>query len=79
MADMNIDIPVAELRDILDARAFLTSRATEGSVHPDETRAHNTALTKALDGHRAEWGERKDRTDDAIAALIARARALSST
>jgi argininosuccinate lyase len=79
MADMDIDIPDAELRDILDARAFLTSRTTEGSVHPDETRAYNTALTKALDGHRAEWGARKDRADDAIAALIARARALSST
>ena len=79
MADIDIDIPVAELREILDARAFLTSRATEGSVHPDETRAHNTALSEALDGHRAEWGARKDRADDAIAALIARARALSSS
>jgi len=78
MVDTDIDIPVAELRDILDARAFLTSRATEGSVHPDETRAHNTALTKALDGHRVEWGARKDCADDAIAALIARARALST-
>ena len=48
MADTAIDMPVDDLRDILDARAFLTSRVTTGSVHPDETRAHRAALAEAL-------------------------------
>jgi argininosuccinate lyase len=79
MAAMEINISDEDLRDILDARAFLTSRTTEGSVHPDETRVHNSALVEALNGHRMEWKERQGLVDDAITALIVRARALSSS
>jgi len=77
MAEMEINISDEDLREILDARAFLTSRVTEGSVHPDETRAHNAALVEALNGHWMEWKERQGLVDDAIAVLIAQARTLS--
>ncbi len=78
MADTAIDMPLDDLRDILDARAFLTSRVTAGSVHPDETRAHRAALAEALDGHRAQWKARRDRVESATAALLQRARELSA-
>ena len=78
MAETEIQIPVEELRNILDARSFLTSRATEGSVHPDETRAHNSALCEALARHQTEWKARESLAHDATSALIDCARALSS-
>ena len=78
MAGTEIEIPVEDLREILDARAFLTSRVTAGSVHPDETRAHRAALAEALDGHRGRWKARRDQAESAIAALLRRARELSA-
>jgi argininosuccinate lyase len=78
MAATAIDIPVEELRDILDARAFLTSRATEGSVHPDQTRAHRGATAGDLERQRAQWKARRDRVESAIATLLQRARELST-
>ena len=78
MAGTEIEIPVEDLREILDARAFLTSRVTAGSVHPDETRAHRAALAEALDGHRGRWKARRDQAESAIAALLRRARELST-
>jgi argininosuccinate lyase len=78
MADTVIDMPVDDLRDILDARAFLTSRVTAGSVHPDETRAHRAALAEALDGHRAQWKAGRDQVEGAVATLLQRARELSA-
>ena len=78
MAGTEIEIPVENLREILDARAFLTSRVTAGSVHPDETRAHRAALAEALDGHRGRWKARRDQAESAIAALLRRARELST-
>ena len=77
MAGADIRIPDAELRDILDARAFLTSRASEGSVHPDQTRAHRAALADALGAHREQWAGRRTRTDEAVAGMLARARDLA--
>ena len=78
MADTATGMPVDDLRDILDARAFLTSRVTAGSVHPDETRAHCAALTEALDGHRAQWKARRHQVEGAVATLLQRARELSA-
>ncbi|MBT3661622.1 MAG: argininosuccinate lyase [Rhodospirillaceae bacterium] len=78
MADTEINLSTDDLRDILDARSFLTSRATEGSVHPDETRAHCGSLATALDNHRAQWSGRRHQTDRAIAALMDQARALAA-
>ena len=78
MADTAIGMSVDDLRDILDARAFLTSRVTAGSVHPDETRAHRAALAEALDGHRAQWKARRDQVEGAVATLLQRARELSA-
>jgi len=78
MAGADIRIPDAELRDILDARAFLLSRATEGSVHPDQTRAHRAALADALAMQRDGWTARRQRVDDAVAALLVRARDLAA-
>ncbi len=78
MAETDIDIPTEQLRDILDARSFLTSRASTGSVHPDEVSAHCKSLHKALAAHR-DWHEAKQRAvDDAIGKLEARAKELAA-
>lgn len=78
MAATDIDIPVEELRDILDARSFLTSRATEGSVHPDQTRAHRAVVAEQLDRQRTQWKARRNRVERAIAILLQRTRELST-
>jgi len=78
MADTKIDLSTEALRGILDAPSFLTSRATEGSVHPGETRTHCGLLATALDDHRAQWSGRRHQTSRAIAGLLDRARALAA-
>ncbi len=78
MDDTAIDMQLDDLRYILDARSYLTSRVTAGSVHPDETRAHRAALAEALDGLRAQWKARRVQVECATAALLQRARVLSS-
>ena len=76
MADVVIDMADADLRDLLDARAFLVSRATTGSVHPAQTRAHGFELATRLEEHR-RWREASaDRTESAIRGLIDRSREL---
>ena len=77
MAGIETDMSTEELRDALDARAFLTSRRTEGSVDPNETRKHCAALGKALASHRSRWTSRKESADRAIDALLQRARELA--
>lgn len=77
MAGMDIDMTDADLRECLDAHAFLTSRATEGSVHPAETRAHRAALAKALASHQHQWKARRDHVSGAIATLLDRAHAFA--
>ncbi len=78
MASAAIDMTTAELRDVLDARSFLTSRATQGSVHPDETRAHAKGLGKALAAHRKWMEQAHARTISATSDLLTRARELSA-
>lgn len=79
MANTRINLSVDDLRDILDARSFLASRTTEGSVNPNETRAHHASLTTALKDHKTQWLVRRKLADDAIVALVDRARALAAT
>lgn len=78
MAGVDLDMTVEALRECLDARAFLGSRASEGSVNPVETRAHTEDLAKKLAGHRADWQDRRERADGAIGALLRTARALAA-
>lgn len=78
MADTVIDLQVDELRDIMDASAFLKSRVTTGSVHPDETRAHCAHLVEVLDERRVEWKARRDQVESAEKALLQRARELAA-
>ncbi|MDA7949151.1 MAG: argininosuccinate lyase [Hyphomicrobiaceae bacterium] len=77
MAGIEVDMSSEDLREALDARAFLTSRCTEGSVDPKETRKHCAGLGKALASHRAQWAAQKEHTDRAIDTLLQRARELA--
>ncbi len=77
MAGIDIDMTGDEVREILDARAFLDSRVTEGSVRPKETRKHCAALSKALETHRELWTKRKGAVERAIAELSRRAQELA--
>ena len=77
MAATTIEMGDAELRRLLDARAFLGSRATTGSVRPDETRAHRARLAARLEEHRIRHEARQSSVDDAIQTLLRRARELA--
>ena len=77
MAGIAIDMDDADLREVLDARAFLASRATTGSVHPAQTRAHRAGLSARLEEHRS-WQEASvARAESAVRGLIRRARELA--
>ena len=77
MAGIAIDMDDADLRRLLDARAFLDSRATTGSVHPDETRTHRAALAARLQEHRTWHESTKANAESSVHGLIRRARALA--
>ena len=77
MADVAIDMDDAGLRDLLDARAFLSSRATAGSVHPTQTRAHRSELAARLEEHRRWHEDIANRTESAIRGLVDRSRELA--
>ncbi len=78
MADTDIGISVTELRDILNARSFLSSRVTEGSVHPDQTRTHQSLVFANLQRQRSHWRTQRDNVDKAINELLKRAGELSA-
>ncbi len=68
----------AELRRILDARAFVDSRVTEGSVNPSKVRAHAEQVDALADEH-ARWHVAAvAKRDQAIAELERRARAIAA-
>ena len=77
MAGIAVEMDDADLREILDARAFLVSRATSGSVHPSETRAHRARLAARLEEHRAWQEGAKAGTEAAVHSLVLRGRELS--
>ena len=77
MAGIAIDMGDADLREILDARAFLASRTTTGSVHPSQTRAHRARLAARLEEHRSWHEDARARVDAAVGGLIRRAREMA--
>jgi argininosuccinate lyase len=78
MAGAEIAIDDRELREILDARSFLGSRASEGSVKPEHMRAHHAALSASLEGHAAWHRETSALVSGAIERLVGQARALAA-
>jgi argininosuccinate lyase len=78
MAAIELDMTTDELRECLDARAFLSSRASIGSVNPVETRAHAEGLANKLTGHRAHWQGRQADASGAIDRLLNTARAIAA-
>ena len=68
-----------ELRAALDARQFLTSRTSEGSVHPRHVVDHAEALGRTLEAHERWHAQRQAEAHRAIAGLEERARALASS
>jgi argininosuccinate lyase len=78
MAGREIELSVADLRRVLDPRAFLESRATEGSVNPRHTTDHIRLLTDAIDRHAAWHARQTDKIKAAIAGLEGTARGLSA-
>ena len=77
MAGTSVHMDAADLRRLLDARAFLTSRATTGSVHPSETSTHRAQLAARLEEHRSWQETGRARVEAAVRGLIDRARELA--
>ena len=77
MAGIAMDMDDTDLRRLLDAHAFLTSRATTGSVHPSETRTHRAELAARLEEHRSWHEGGAAQAESAIRTLIHRARELA--
>ncbi|MFO0996022.1 MAG: argininosuccinate lyase [Alphaproteobacteria bacterium] len=73
-----ISLSNAELREILNARAFVESRATEGSVNPAQVRSHADQLEGRLGEHAAWLDDQSARIRTALAELERRARALAN-
>lgn len=73
-----IGMASAELRHLLDARTFIESRVTEGSVHPDRVREQIAYLEPVLRAHAEWWESERQRITLAIAALEERALELAS-
>jgi len=78
MAGADIDLSDAELRAALDARHFLETRTSEGSVNPVQVRAHRAALAASFEAH-AKWlAEKTSLVSGAIEHLLGHARALAA-
>jgi argininosuccinate lyase len=73
-----VSLASAEVQRALDARNFLLTRASEGSVNPAHVRAHIAQVGRAVGDHARWHGEATQRASGAIAALIARARELTA-
>jgi argininosuccinate lyase len=78
MAGRDIELDAADLRRILDPRAFLESRATEGSSNPGHTSDHIRLLTEAIDGHAAWHTRQSEKVTAAVSRLEETARTLSA-
>ena len=73
-----ITLSTAEVQQTLDARNFLLTRASEGSVHPAHVRAHIAQVERAVGEHERWHHEATARVSGAVAGLIARARELAA-
>jgi argininosuccinate lyase len=78
LAGVDVTVGAADVRRLLDARHFVETRVTEGSVNPREVLAHVTRLEAAIGSHTDWHADRTARADRAIAGLLERARALAA-
>jgi argininosuccinate lyase len=78
MASIKLDMSTTELRDALDANAFLHSRASIGSVNPSETEAHAKSLRIALKVHREWRDDAKAKVDYSLNNLLSCARSIAA-
>jgi argininosuccinate lyase len=78
MAGREIELGTVDLRRILDPRAFVESRVTEGSASPRHTADHTGRLTEATDAHAAWHARQTEKITTAVAELERAARALSA-
>jgi argininosuccinate lyase len=73
----DVSVSTAELQEALDARHFLLTRASDGSVNPVHVRAHIAAVTRAVDEHDRRHRDTHDRVSRAVTTLFTRARELA--
>jgi argininosuccinate lyase len=78
VADLDVAVSAAELRRLLDARHFVETRVTEGSVNPREVLAHVAHAELALAAHAGWCAERVAHVGRAVEGLVARARGLAT-
>ena len=78
MADITLDMSTTELREALDARAFLYSRASIGSVNPNETEAHAKNLRKVLEKHEKWCESAKTKVENSLNDLLSCARSIAT-
>jgi len=78
MAGVDLDMTTAELRDALDARAFIHSRKSTGSVAPSETEEHADQLRATLEKHRSWCSDATGKVDHSLNGLLDRARSLAA-
>jgi len=74
----DVSLTSAEVQRALDARNFLLTRASEGSVNPAHVRAHIATVRAATDDHARWHADAAGRVSAAIEALTARARELAA-
>jgi argininosuccinate lyase len=78
VAGLDVAISATEVHRLLDARHFVETRVTEGSVNPREVLAHVAQTERALTGH-AQWhADRAAHVGRAVEGLVAQARALAA-
>jgi argininosuccinate lyase len=79
VAGLDVAVTAADVRQLLDARHFVESRVTEGSVHPREVLAHVGAAEAALAACVRWHADRTAQIERALASLTERARALAGS
>ena len=78
LAGLEVVVEAADVRRLLDARHFVETRVTEGSVNRREVLAHVTLVEAALGTHARWHADRTANAERAIATLLERARALAA-
>jgi argininosuccinate lyase len=73
-----LEVSVADLRDMLDARRFLDTRLSEGGVAPERVREHVEAMGRTLSAHERWRATEASRLERAMAELGRVARALAA-
>jgi argininosuccinate lyase len=77
LAGPPIELNDEGLRKLLDARNFVETRISEGSVAPDQVRHHAAVLKEKLRSHEALSGRRRDRVSSALVTLVTSAKDLA--